>query len=244
MGIAIVGLAGLPEIRRGDDLAALIRDRVAAQGLRLGAGTIVVVAQKIVSKAEGAERDLRAVEPSALARTWAAACGKDPRLIEVVLEQSRRIVKMDRGVLIAETHHGFITANAGVDRSNVPGEDRVTLLPRDPDASARRLRAELGCGAVLITDTFGRPWREGLVNVAIGVAGLEPLEDYRGRRDGAGKRLESSVVAVADEIAAAAGLVMRKTESVPVALVEGVQWSAAEGSAGALIRDPRTDLFR
>ena len=244
MGITIVGLAGLPEIRQGDDLARLIRDAAAAGSYRLDHTTIVVVAQKIVSKAEGAERDLSTVQPSALARTWAVACKKDPRLIEVVLEQSRRIVKMDRGVLIAETHHGFIAANAGVDRSNVPGENLVTLLPRDPDASARRLRQELGCGAVLIADTFGRPWREGLVNVAIGVAGLGPLEDYRGRRDGAGKLLESSVVALADEIAAAAGLVMRKTDGIPVALVEGVNFSAAEGSARSLIREPANDLFR
>jgi coenzyme F420-0:L-glutamate ligase/coenzyme F420-1:gamma-L-glutamate ligase len=244
MGIAIVGLAGLPEVRAGDDLAALIREAARAGGHKLDAGVVVVVAQKIVSKAEGAERDLRTVEPSALARTWAEVWHKDPRLVEVVLGQSRRIVKMDRGVLIAETHHGFITANAGVDQSNVPGEDRVTLLPQDPDASARRLRAALGCGAVIIADTFGRPWREGLVNVAIGVAGLDPLDDYRGRADHTGKALQATVVAIADEIAAAAGLVMRKTEGVPVALVQGVNWSAGEGSARALIRDPAHDLFR
>jgi coenzyme F420-0:L-glutamate ligase / coenzyme F420-1:gamma-L-glutamate ligase len=240
MGVRIIGLHGLPEVRRGDDLAALIRARAPA----LDARTIVAIAQKVVSKAEGAEVDLRGIAPSALARTWAEQCGRDPRLIEVVLQQSRRIVKMDRGVLIAETHHGFVAANAGVDQSNVPGEDRVTLLPRDPDASACRLRAELGCGAVIISDTFGRPWREGLVNVAIGVAGLEPLEDYRGRPDGTGRPLQSTILAVADELAAAAGLVMRKAEGVPVALISGWEWTPGEGSARSLLRDPGHDLFR
>jgi coenzyme F420-0:L-glutamate ligase/coenzyme F420-1:gamma-L-glutamate ligase len=203
-----------------------------------------VVAQKVVSKAEGAEIDLRAVDPSALARAWAAQWHKDPRLIEVVLQQSRRVVKMDRGVLIAETHHGFVAANAGVDQSNVPGEDRATLLPADPDASARRLRRQLGCGAVIVSDTFGRPWREGLVNVAIGVSGLHPLDDYRGRADYTGKPLQSTIVATADEIAAAAGLVMRKADGVPVALVSGLEWPPAEGSGRALVRDPAHDLFR
>src|SRR5262249_55899792 len=151
----------------GDDLAALIR----ATNAPVDRETIVVVAQKIVSKAEGAIVDLRAIEPSELARTWAAQYGKDARLIEVVLRESRRIVRMCRGVLIAETRHGFITANAGVDQSNVPGEHYATTLPSDPDASARRLRDTLECGAVIVSDTFGRPWREGLVNVAIGVAG-------------------------------------------------------------------------
>ena len=179
MGIQIVGLGGIPEVERGDDLAELIRQAAAKEKQPLDPGTIVVIAQKVVSKAEGAVVDLRTVEPSVLARDWAERWGKDARLIEVILRQSRRIVKMDRGVLIAETQHGFVTANAGVDQSNVEGEELVTLLPRDPDASARRIREALGCGAVIITDTFGRPWREGLVNVAIGVAGLEALEDYR-----------------------------------------------------------------
>jgi coenzyme F420-0:L-glutamate ligase / coenzyme F420-1:gamma-L-glutamate ligase len=244
MGIRIIGLRGLPEVRRGDDLAALIRKSAAAGGHTLDSAAIVVVAQKVVSKAEGAEIDLRAVEPSALARAWAGQWQKDPRLIEVILQQSRRIVKMDRGVLIAETRHGFVAANAGVDQSNVPGEDRVTLLPADPDASACRLRRQLGCGAVIVSDTFGRPWREGLVNVAIGVSGLQPLDDYRGRVDYTGKPLQSTIIAMADEIAAAAGLVMRKADGVPVALVSGLEWTAAEGSGRALLRDPARDLFR
>jgi coenzyme F420-0:L-glutamate ligase / coenzyme F420-1:gamma-L-glutamate ligase len=244
MGIGIIGLRGIPEVRRADDLAALIQACAAAGGHKLDSATIVVVAQKVVSKAEGAEMDLRAVEPSALARDWAGQWNRDPRLIEVVLQQSRRIVKMDRGVLIAETHHGFIAANAGVDQSNVTGTDRVTLLPADPDASACRLRGQLGCGAVIISDTFGRPWREGLVNIAIGVSGLEPLDDYRGRVDYTGKPLQSTVIALADEIAAAAGLVMRKADGVPVALVSGLDWTAAEGSGRKLLRDPANDLFR
>jgi coenzyme F420-0:L-glutamate ligase/coenzyme F420-1:gamma-L-glutamate ligase len=244
MGIRIIGLHGLPEVRRGDDLAALIRENAAAGGHRLDSEVIVVVAQKVVSKAEGAEIDLRAIEPSALARAWASQWHKDPRLIEVILQQSRRIVKMDRGVLIAETHHGFVAANAGVDQSNVPGEDRVTLLPTDPDASACRLRRQLSCGAVIVSDTFGRPWREGLVNVAIGVSGLQPLDDYRGRVDYTGKLLQSTIIAMADEIAAAAGLVMGKSDGIPVALVSGLEWTAAEGSGRALLRDPAHDLFR
>jgi coenzyme F420-0:L-glutamate ligase/coenzyme F420-1:gamma-L-glutamate ligase len=241
MRIEIVGLHGLPEVREGDDLAALIR---AAAGAALDAGTIVAVAQKVVSKCEGAVVDLRAVEPSPLASNWAAQWGKDARVVEVVLRQSRRIVKMDRGVLIAETCHGLVCANAGVDRSNVPGEERVTVLPADPDESARRLREALGCGAVIITDTFGRPWREGLVNIAIGVSGMAALEDQRGRRDRNGRVLESTIIAVADELAAAVGLVMRKAEGVPVVLIKGFEWRRADGSARALVRAPERDMFR
>jgi len=244
MGIAIVGLSTLPEVRQGDELAALIRNAATAEGHNIDAATIVVIAQKIISKSEGATQDLRQVEPSALARTWAKASGKDPRLIEVALQQSRRIVKMDRGVLIAETHHGFVTANAGVDQSNVPGAEIVTLLPQDPDASADRLRAQLNAGAVIISDTFGRPWREGLVNVAIGASGLSPLEDHRGRHDHTGKPLNSTIVATADEIAAAAGLAMRKSDRIPVALLTGITWTPSKSKASALIRNPSHDLFR
>ena len=239
MGIRIVGVEGLPEIRRGDDLAALILQRCTPD-----VRAVVVVAQKIVSKAEGAEIDLRTVDPSERARAWAVEWRKDARLVEVILRESRRIVKMERGVIIAETRHGFVAANAGVDQSNVPGEERVTLLPADPDASARRLRERLGCGAVIVCDTFGRPWREGLVNVAIGVAGFDPIEDWRGRADWCGKPLSTTTVALADELAAAAGLAMRKDAGIPVALVEGLDWRAAQGSARRLIRDPAHDLFR
>jgi coenzyme F420-0:L-glutamate ligase/coenzyme F420-1:gamma-L-glutamate ligase len=240
MSIRIVGVTGLPEVRPGDDLAKLIR--VAAG--KVDRKTIVVIAQKIVSKSEGAIVDLRSVEPSELARNWATQFGKDPRLIELVLRESRRIVRMDRDVLIAETRHGFVTANAGIDQSNVPGEHFATTLPVDPDASARRIHDGLGCGAVIVSDTFGRPWREGLVNVAIGISGLEALGDLRGARDRLGRVLHATILAVADELAAAAGLAMPKSAGVPVALITGFDWTRGDGSARALIRSPEKDLFR
>lgn len=241
MRIEIEALATLPEVRAGDDLAALIRQ---AAGRPIDGSVILAVAQKIVSKAEGAVVDLRTIQPSALAARWATEWGKDPRLIELILMQSRRIVKMDRGVLIAETRHGFVCANAGVDQSNTPAEDLATVLPDDPDASAQRLHAALGCGAVLITDTFGRPWREGLVDVAIGAAGLEPLEDCRGCTDRRGRALASTVIAVADQLAAAAGLLMRKSAGSPVVLIRGFEWRAGAGSVRPLLRPPDRDLFR
>jgi coenzyme F420-0:L-glutamate ligase/coenzyme F420-1:gamma-L-glutamate ligase len=230
----------MPEVSAGDDVAALIH----AVAGPVGNDTIVVIAQKIVSKAEGAIVDLRSIVPSKLAKDWSEQYGKDPRLIELVLRESRRIVRMDRGVLIAETRHGFITANAGVDQSNVPGEHFATTLPLDPDASAGRIRSTLGCGAVIVSDTFGRPWREGLVNVAIGVSGLEPVDDLRGSRDWSGRALQVSKIAVADELAAAAGLAMPKSAGVPVALITGFEWKRGEGSARNLLRSSETDLFR
>jgi len=240
MSIHIIGLTGLPEVQTGDDLAQLIRAATPV----VDRETIVVIAQKIVSKAEGAIVDLRSIDPSELARNWATQFGKDPRLIELVLRESRRIVRMDRDVLIAETRHGFVTANAGIDQSNVPGEHFATTLPLDPDASARRIREGLGCGAVIISDTFGRPWREGLVNVAIGISGLEPLGDLRGARDRSGRLMQSTVLAVADELAAAAGLAMPKSGGVPVVLITGFDWTRGVGSAQSLIRAPEKDLFR
>jgi coenzyme F420-0:L-glutamate ligase / coenzyme F420-1:gamma-L-glutamate ligase len=244
MRLEIIGLAGLPEVHRGDDLAWFIRDAAAQERQPIDASVVLAVAQKVVSKAEGAVVDLREMLPSALARSWAAESGKDPRLVELILAQSRRIVKMDRGVLIAETRHGFVCANAGVDQSNTEGDDFATVLPDDPDASARRLRDALGCGAVILTDTFGRPWRDGLVDVALGVAGIEPLEDLRGSADRRGRPLGVTIVAVADQLAAAAGLLMRKRDGCPVVLVRGFEWRPAEGSARPLIRRPEQDLFR
>jgi coenzyme F420-0:L-glutamate ligase/coenzyme F420-1:gamma-L-glutamate ligase len=244
MSVLITGLSTLPEVRPGDSVAELILAAVAREGQPLGRTTILVVAQKIVSKAEGAIVDLRTIEPSPFAQRWAAQWGKDARLIELVLRQSRRIVRMDRGVLITETNHGLVAANAGVDRSNTPGEDSATLLPADPDASASELRSSLGCGAVIISDTFGRPWREGLVNVAIGLSGIEPIEDLRETRDRTGHLLIATLIARADELAAAAGLVMAKSAGVPVALVEGFEWERRERSARALVRPPELDLFR
>ena len=244
MRLEIVALSSLPEVRRGDDLAALVRDAAKKEQQPIDRSVILAVAQKIVSKAEGAIANLREIQPSALARSWASEWGKDPRLIELILSQSRRILKMDRGVLITETRLGHVCANAGVDQSNVEGDDFATVLPNDPDASAARLQKELGCGALVITDTFGRPWREGLVDVAIGVAGLAPLEDYRGCVDRRGRKLTGTIVAVADQLAAAAGILMRKSAGCPVVLLRGFEWKAAEGSARSLIRTPEQDLFR
>jgi coenzyme F420-0:L-glutamate ligase / coenzyme F420-1:gamma-L-glutamate ligase len=244
MDIRIVGLDSLPEVRPGDDLAGLILAAAAHAGETIAQKTIVIVAQKIVSKAEGAIVDLREIRPSDFALQWARQWGKDARLIELILCQSRRIVRMDRGVLIAETHHGFVAANAGIDQSNVPGDHFATVLPSDPDGSAHALRNRLNCGALIVTDSFGRPWREGLVNVAIGVSGMEPLEDCRGTLDRDRHVLQATIVARADELASAAGLVMEKAAGVPVALIDGFEWTPAEGSSRPLIRRPELDLFR
>jgi coenzyme F420-0:L-glutamate ligase/coenzyme F420-1:gamma-L-glutamate ligase len=205
--------------------------------------------KKIVSKAEGDLVDLAQVDPSPLAKRFAKQWEKDARLVEVVLRQSRRIVKMDRGVLITETHHGFICANAGVDQSNIEGQDIVAVLPPDPDASARAIRQglheRLGVApAVIISDTFGRPWREGLVNVAIGLAGMTAIRDYTGLRDAQGYELKVTALAIADELAAAAELVMNKLDNVPVAIVRGYDYPQGEGGLAQLIRPPERDLFR
>jgi coenzyme F420-0:L-glutamate ligase/coenzyme F420-1:gamma-L-glutamate ligase len=245
-GLEILPVGGIPEVRPGDDLPELI-GRAAGEDLR--AGDVLVVTHKIVSKAEGRLVDLRAVEPSALAKGFAARYERDPRQIEVVLRESRRIVRMDRGLIIAETHHGFVCANAGVDASNVPGDDVVCLLPVDPDASAARLREALVARtnsdlAVIVSDSFGRPWREGITNVAIGVSGMDPLADYRGRRDSHGHPLEASVLAVADELASAAELVMGKTAGIPVAIVRGYPYERGSGTGRDLLMPPERDLFR
>jgi coenzyme F420-0:L-glutamate ligase/coenzyme F420-1:gamma-L-glutamate ligase len=244
----LFALPGLPEIGRDADLGALIAGAATQAGRGVERGDVFVVAQKIVSKAEGAIVRLDEIEPSAMAGQWARANGKDPRVVEVILRESSRIVRMDHGVLIAETRHGFVCANAGVDGSNVaPGF--VTVLPIDPDASAERLRATLsasfGCPvAVIISDTFGRAWREGVVNVALGVAGLQPLVDYRGSADSYGRPLTSTIVALADEIAAAAEVVTRKSAGTPVAIVRGAAEWAGEGTGRMLVRDAARDLFR
>lgn len=246
--IHITGVSGLPEIKPGDDLGTLIAKAVEESRLRIARGDILVVTQKIVSKAEGRILRLDSIEPSPRARKWAAQHHKDARVVEVVLREARAIIRMERGVLIAETQHGYICANAGVDASNTaPGT--VTLLPENPDQSARRLQTHLEKNfsvplGVIISDTFGRPWREGVANVALGVAGLAPLLDYRGQLDTHGRRLQVTVVAVADELAGAAELVMRKTEAVPVAVIRGFHSKAAEGSGRELLRPQERDLFR
>ncbi len=246
--VQIIGVAGMPEIRPGDDLAALILEAARGQGMDVEDGDVLVVTQKIVSKAEGRLVDLRQVEPSARAQEMAARTGKDARLLEVILRESQRIVRQERGVIICETKHGFVCANAGVDTSNVGG-GVVSLLPEKPDESAERIRAVLAerAGvsiAVIISDTFGRPWREGHTNVAIGVAGMSPVKDYVGQTDPHGYVLRVSTMAVADELAAAAELVMEKLSRVPVAIVRGFDYERAEGSARGLIRPRERDLFR
>ncbi len=247
--LRIVPVAGIGEVQAGDTVALLLLTALDRQGLHLETGDIVVVTQKIVSKAEGRLVNLADVEPSPFAHTLAAQGRKDAAYYELVLRESRRIVKMDRGVLITETHHGLICANAGIDESNIQGERRVALLPVDPDHSAAVIRATLqqiaGVSvAVLISDSFGRPWREGQVNIAIGVAGLDPLVDYTGTHDPYGYPLQASILAVGDELTAAAELVMGKTDGVPAAIIRGYRYTPAAGSARRLQRDPRSDLFR
>ncbi len=252
--LRLIGLSGLPEVRPGDDLGKLIGDAVEDSGAVLESGDVLVVTHKIVSKAEGRLVRLAEVEPSALASRFAARYGKDARQVEVVLREATRLVRMDRGVIIAETAHGFVCANAGVDASNVAPET-VCLLPVDPDASAARIRSALGerfgwtddeAPGVIVSDSFGRPWRNGIVNVAIGVAGVAPLADYRGRYDASGYELRVSVLAVADELAAAAELVMHKLDARPVVLVRGFvpPTNDPPGTGRDLVLDAARDLFR
>jgi coenzyme F420-0:L-glutamate ligase/coenzyme F420-1:gamma-L-glutamate ligase len=251
--VEIIALRGLPEVREGDDLEGLIGDALAATDgvLPLRDGDVLVVTQKVVSKAEGALVDLRTVDPRPEAVAWAEAWGRDARQVEVVLREARRIVRMEHGVLITETAHGFVCANGGVDASNVgPGSgDVVTLLPRDPDASADRIRAALRTRfvrdlAVIVSDSFGRPWRWGIVDVALGVSGLLPLDDLRGHPDADGRVMRTTVRAVADEIASAAELALGKTAGRPVALVRGARPDAGEGRIADLVMPPENDLFR
>lgn len=246
IAVEILPIEGIPEVHPGDDLGEMLSR--AAGGLLLP-HDVLVVTHKIVSKAEGRLIDLREVEPSPFAKSFAAEYGKDARQIEVVLRESRRVVKMDRGIIISETHHGFVCANAGVDASNVPGDDTVCLLPVDSDASAARLREKLAATtgsdiSVIISDSFGRPWRNGITDVAVGVAGMNPLVDYRGEIDPHGKQLEASILAVADELAGAAELVMGKTASIPAAIVRNYPYEPGDGTAQDLIMDPARDLFR
>jgi coenzyme F420-0:L-glutamate ligase/coenzyme F420-1:gamma-L-glutamate ligase len=245
----VIGLGGLPEIRPGDDLAALALDACDREEIEPADGDVFVFTQKIVSKTEGRVVSLAGVEPSALASQFAEESGRDPRLVELVLQEARRVVRMDRGILVTETRHGLVCANSGVDVSNLEEEDSVCLLPEDPDRSAERLRTALTQRtgkslAVLVTDTFGRPWREGQVNVAIGIAGMEPIADHRGLLDPHGRKLMVSEIAVADEIAGAAELVMGKLERVPVAVVRGSSFAPGTGGLARLLRPREQDLFR
>jgi coenzyme F420-0:L-glutamate ligase/coenzyme F420-1:gamma-L-glutamate ligase len=239
--ISIRPVEGLPEIREGDGLAALI-----AECAQLEDGDVLVVAQKVVSKAEGRVVELAGVEPSERARELAA--DQDPRQLEVILGESARIVRTRPPLVIAETSHGFVCASAGVDASNAPAPETVVLLPEDPDASAARLRERLRdlAGAdvgVIVSDSFGRAWRQGTTDVAIGLAGIRPLLDLKGVRDAAGYELHATVIAVADELAGAAELAMGKTDGVPAVVIRGVD-ARGEGSARELVMPPERDLFR
>ncbi len=244
----VIGIEGIPEVRPGDALARVIVDATMRQQTPLANGDVLVVGQKIVSKAEGRLLRLDTVTPSAVAQTMAAGLGRDPRLIEIILRESRRVVRMDRGVLITETHHGWVCANAGVDQSNVD-VDTVALLPEDCDRSARDLREALRLQAqvevaVLIADTFGRPWREGLTNITVGLSGFAPLQSYLGELDSAGRPLQATIIAIADELAGAAEPVMGKLDRVPAAIVRGLALATSEEGSKSLIRDPARDLFR
>lgn len=235
--IEILPVTGLPEIREGDDLGALI-----AQAADVRDGDVLVVAQKVVSKAEGRTIRLEDVEPSAQARELAA--DEDPRRLEVILRETARIVRSRPPLVISETRHGFVCASAGVDASNAPEHGVVVLLPVDPDASARRIRETLGRDVgVIVSDSFGRPFRHGTTDVAIGVAGLAPLQDLRGTRDRIGYELQTTQIAVADELAGAAQLVLGKADGVPAAIVRGLSL-AGDGSARELLMEPERDLFR
>ncbi len=246
--LRILAVPGIPEIASGSDLGKTIAQSVREADLEIEEGDIFVVAQKIVSKAEGQIVPLDTVEPSSMARRWAAAHDKDARVIEVVLSESQRLVRMERGLIIAETSHGFVCANAGVDASNT-ARDQVSLLPKDPDKSAAQIRRTLEKEfeielAVIVSDTFGRPWREGQVNVALGMAGIDPLLDYRGQSDSFGRELEVTIIAVADELASAAELVTGKTRQVPVVVIKGFSYSPGDGDRHEIVRPPDKDLFR
>ena len=248
--IRAIGIAGLPEVQAGDDLAAQIMEAAAAQGTPIADGDVVVVTQKVVSKAEGRVMTIDNVAPSPLAQAITEGHRRDPRHTEMILRESRRIVRMDRGVIISETWHGYICANAGIDASNIPGANAICLLPVDPDASARRIRdairERLGVdAAVLVSDTFGRPWRNGAVNVSIGVAGFNPVVSYVGEFDPHGNELHTTTIAVADELAAAAELVTGKLLGVPVALIRGYPYARQDDAdSRAIVRDADKDLFR
>jgi coenzyme F420-0:L-glutamate ligase/coenzyme F420-1:gamma-L-glutamate ligase len=248
-GLQIFGVPGLPEIVVGTDLAASIVAAATAADLALADGDIVVVTSKIVSKAEGRTIELVDVEPSAFAIEWSAAWDKDPAVIEVVLREAKRIVRQLGPVLITETHHGFVCANSGVDQSSSGAHGRLVLLPTDPDASARRLRAGLAAlgvdAAVIISDTFGRAWREGQTDIAIGIAGMHPIRSYIGQFDPHGHEFKVQAVCLADELAGAAELVKGNISRVPVGVIRGCEWELDDTATIApVLRDPSRDLFR
>jgi coenzyme F420-0:L-glutamate ligase/coenzyme F420-1:gamma-L-glutamate ligase len=249
MALTIFGVPGLPEIEAGSDLAAMIAEAAAADGNSLADGDIVAITSKVVSKAEGRTVDLTTVQVSPFVKQYSETWEKDPRVIELVLQESRRVVRQVGPVLITETKHGFVCANSGVDQSSSGGHDRAVLLPVDPDASARRFRArfkELGADvAVIVTDTFGRPWREAQTDIAIGIAGMDPVISYIGQVDPHGHEFRVQAVCAADELAAAAELVKGNVSRVPVGVIRGFPWTPVEdASMQSIIRDSQNDLFR
>jgi coenzyme F420-0:L-glutamate ligase/coenzyme F420-1:gamma-L-glutamate ligase len=249
MTISVIPVHGMPEVRPRDDLVGLLLRALGTAGEKLVDGDVLVVAQKVVSKSEGRIVRLRDVVPSERALAMAEESGKDPRQLEVVLGETKQIIRWERGVLISETRHGFVCANAGVDRSNAGAPDTVVLLPIDPDASATGIRDAIAgrahaAVAVVITDTFGRAWREGHTNVAIGIAGLPALKRYIGQRDPEGYELRVTEIAMADEIAAAAELVMGKLDRCPVAIVRGLTFEESDETAREYVRPAARDLFR
>src|SRR2546425_2385935 len=249
MTLEIIPVHGLPEVRPGDDLVGHLLGALARAGEYLLDGDVLAVAQKVVSKSEGRLVRLADVVPSARALQMAEESGKDARQLEVILSETKQILRWERGVLICETRHGFVCANAGVDRSNAGAPDTVVLLPVNPDASAARLRSEIASRAqvpvaVIITDTFGRAWREGHTNVAIGIAGLPALKRYVGQRDPEGYELRVTEIAMADEIAAAAELVMGKLDRCPVAIVRGLTFEDSDETAHEYVRPAARDMFR
>ena len=247
--IELIALEGIPEVAAGADVSAMVADAAAVTKVEIGDGDVLVITQKIVSKAEGRLVKLASVTPSAFARDWAKRWGKDPRQIELVLRESAAIVRMGPGgLIISRTRHGLVCANAGVDVSNAGGGEVAALLPEDPDASARRIRdgirARTGASpAVIISDSFGRPWRNGIVNVAIGSAGMEALLDLRGEPDVAGRQMQATIIAVADELASAADLAGGKVAQLPVVIVRGYEWRASQAGASVLVMEADRDLF-
>jgi coenzyme F420-0:L-glutamate ligase/coenzyme F420-1:gamma-L-glutamate ligase len=247
--IQIIGLRRIPMVKRGDDIAGHIVKAAHEESVRIQDRDVVVVAQKIVSKSEGRVVRLKSLRPSAIAKSIAKSTDKDPRHVEAILRETAAILRLRGPHIIVQTRHGFVCANAGVDRSNVGNADSVIMLPFNPDKSAQRirqriqrlLRVDVG---VIISDTFGRAWRIGQANVAVGVDGLKPIIDYRGRRDMFGKELNVTQMAVADELASAAELVMRKSDGIPVAIIKGVKYSRGKGTARDLVRPEEEDLFR
>jgi coenzyme F420-0:L-glutamate ligase/coenzyme F420-1:gamma-L-glutamate ligase len=247
--IQIIGITKMPLVKSHDDIGDQLVQAVRDQSMQILDHDIIVVAQKIVSKSEGRVVDLQTVTPSTLANTIAESSEKDPKHVEVILREAANIIRMRGPHIIVETRHGFVCANAGVDRSNAGNGDLAVLLPIDPDRAAQKLRKRIRelTGAdvgVIISDTFGRAWRNGQVNVAIGIDGLKPIVDYRGRRDMFGNQLKVTQIAIADELASAAELVMRKSDGVPVAIIRGVDYAKGSGSVNQLIRPKEEDLFR